>query len=121
MGRQVGGRESLGYTKLDQKNYLITKRQKDLAYGEVGYLLKYFSDETLKNIHHFSIVCSWIMRNVLLIYFGHYAKMMIDYGQFRDVLSFDTTYKVNKENRPFAAFVGFNHHRVTIIFGAAWM
>ena len=49
------------------------------------------------------------------------AKMIIDYGQFRDVVSFDTTYKVNKENRPFAAFVGFNHHRMTIIFGVAWM
>ena len=48
MGRQVGGRESLGYTKLNQKNYLITKRHKDLAYEEVGYLLKYFSDQTLK-------------------------------------------------------------------------
>ena len=49
MGRQVGGREPLVYTKLDQKNYLRTKRQKDLAYGEVKHLLKYFSDETLKN------------------------------------------------------------------------
>ncbi|ESR41269.1 hypothetical protein CICLE_v10027335mg [Citrus x clementina] len=37
------------YELMDQKNYLITKRQKDLAYGEVGYLLKYFPYETLKN------------------------------------------------------------------------
>ena len=49
MGKQVGGRESLRYTKLDQKNYLRTNRQKELMYGEAGYVLKYFSDETLKN------------------------------------------------------------------------
>ena len=49
------------------------------------------------------------------------SKSIIDYGQFRDVLSFNTTYKVNKENRPFATFVKFNHHRVTVIFEAALM
>ncbi|KAK2654571.1 hypothetical protein Ddye_014427 [Dipteronia dyeriana] len=32
------------------------------------------------------------------------AKMIIDYGQFGDVLSFDTTYKINKENRTLAVF-----------------
>lgn len=42
MGRQAGGRESLGFIKHDQKNYLQSKRQKNLAYGAVGSLLKYF-------------------------------------------------------------------------------
>lgn len=35
--------------------------------------------------------------------------------------SFDTTYRTNKANRPFAVFVGFNHHQETIIFGATLM
>lgn len=34
MGRQAGGTESHGSIKHDQKNYLRTKRQKNLAYGE---------------------------------------------------------------------------------------
>ncbi|KAK3212081.1 hypothetical protein Dsin_016787 [Dipteronia sinensis] len=42
LGRQVGGRESLEYTKRDQKNYLRSKRQKILTYGEAGCLLKIF-------------------------------------------------------------------------------
>ena len=42
------------------------------------------------------------------------AKMIIDYGHFGDVVSFDTTYK---PNRPFAVFVGLNHHRETVVFG----
>ncbi|KAL5736749.1 hypothetical protein ACOSP7_031199 [Xanthoceras sorbifolium] len=49
------------------------------------------------------------------------ARMIIDYGQFGDVVSFDTSYKINKENRPFAVFVGLNHYRETIVFGAALM
>ncbi|KAK9217999.1 hypothetical protein WN943_006633 [Citrus x changshan-huyou] len=46
------------------------------------------------------------------------AKMIIDYGQFSDVVSFDTTYKINKENQPFAVFVGLNHHQEIVTFGA---
>ncbi|KAK0596973.1 hypothetical protein LWI29_020610 [Acer saccharum] len=47
--------------------------------------------------------------------------MILDYGQFGDMVSFDTTYRTNKENRPLAVFVGFNHHREIIIFGVALM
>ncbi|XP_028059063.1 protein FAR1-RELATED SEQUENCE 5-like [Camellia sinensis] len=47
------------------------------------------------------------------------AQMIMDYAQFGDVVTFDTTYKLNKEHRPFESFVGFNHHRETVIFGAA--
>nr|KYP70189.1 Protein FAR1-RELATED SEQUENCE 4 [Cajanus cajan] len=47
------------------------------------------------------------------------VKMMIDYSYFGDVVCFDTTYRKNKEGRPFAMFVGVNHHKLTIIFGAA--
>ncbi|XP_028084049.1 protein FAR1-RELATED SEQUENCE 5-like [Camellia sinensis] len=47
------------------------------------------------------------------------AQMIMDYAQFGDVVTFDTTYKLNKEHRPFASFVGFNHHRKIVIFGAS--
>ncbi|XP_028066856.1 G-type lectin S-receptor-like serine/threonine-protein kinase At4g27290 [Camellia sinensis] len=47
------------------------------------------------------------------------AQMIMDYAQFGDVITFDTTYKLNKKHKPFASFVGFNHHRETIIFGTA--
>ena len=45
--------------------------------------------------------------------------MIIDYAHFGDVVSFDTTFGTNKEHRPFGVFVGFNHFRETIIFGAS--
>ncbi|KAL7198034.1 hypothetical protein ACSBR2_020537 [Camellia fascicularis] len=97
MGREAGGRQCLGFTKLDQKNYLRTKRQQSLAYGEAGNL---DNEEQITNM------------------FWADAQMIMDYAQFGDVVTFDTTYKLNKEHRPFASFVGFNHHRETVIFGA---
>ena len=45
--------------------------------------------------------------------------MKLDYEYFGDVVCFDTTYKKNKDGRPFALFVGVNHHKQTIIFGDA--
>nr|XP_027122340.1 protein FAR1-RELATED SEQUENCE 5-like [Coffea arabica] len=49
------------------------------------------------------------------------ARMLIDYNFFGDVVTFDTTYKTNKEYRPLGVFVGFNQHRQIVIFGAALM
>jgi hypothetical protein len=49
MSREDGGRANLGYTKLNQKNYLRTRWQKNLIDGEVGCLLRYFQEQLAKN------------------------------------------------------------------------
>ncbi|XP_059623051.1 protein FAR1-RELATED SEQUENCE 5-like [Cornus florida] len=49
------------------------------------------------------------------------SKMISDYVHFGDVLTFDTTYKLVHGNRPFVVFLGLNHHRETVVFGAAFM
>ncbi|XP_028076355.1 protein FAR1-RELATED SEQUENCE 5-like [Camellia sinensis] len=119
-GRESGGRASLGFTKLDQKNYLRSKRQKDLEYGEAGSVLHYFRKKTVENPSFFYAVqldCDEQISNI----FWADAQMIMDYAQFGDVVTFDTTYKLNNEHRPFGSFVGFNHHRETVIFGAALM
>ncbi|KAJ4749003.1 Protein FAR1-RELATED SEQUENCE 5 [Rhynchospora pubera] len=38
------------------------------------------------------------------------------YQEFRDVVTFDTTYNTNKYSMPFAPFIGVNHHRQSILF-----
>ncbi|XP_028126050.1 protein FAR1-RELATED SEQUENCE 5-like [Camellia sinensis] len=114
-GRESGGRESLGFTKLDQKNYVRSKRQKDLEYEEAGSVLHYFRKKTVENPSFFYAVqldCDEQISNV----FWADAQMIMDYAQFGDVVTFDTTYKLNNEHRPFGSFVGFNHHRETVIF-----
>jgi hypothetical protein len=47
--------------------------------------------------------------------------MLTDYAYFGDVVNFDTTFETYKESRPFGVFVGFNHFRETVIFGAVLM
>jgi len=43
----------------------------------------------------------------------------MDYACFGDAVSFDTTFLTNKFEMPFAPILGTNHHKQTIIFGAA--
>ncbi|XP_027155356.1 protein FAR1-RELATED SEQUENCE 7-like [Coffea eugenioides] len=50
-----------------------------------------------------------------------YEGMLIDYNFFGDVVTFDTTYKINKEYHPLVVFVGFNQLRQIVIFDAALM
>ncbi|XP_028077126.1 protein FAR1-RELATED SEQUENCE 5-like [Camellia sinensis] len=119
-GRESGGRASLGFTKLDQKNYLRSKRQKDLEYGEAGSVLHYFRKKIVENPSFFYAVQLDCDKQISNIFWAD-AQMIMDYAQFGDVVTFDTTYKLNNEHRPFGSFVGFNHHRETVIFGAALM
>ncbi|CAL5339288.1 unnamed protein product [Camellia sinensis] len=105
---------------MDQKNYLRSKRQKDLEYGEAGSVLQYFRKKSLKNPSFYYAVqldCEEQISNI----FWADAQMIMDYAQFGDVVTFDTTYKLNNEHRPFGTFVGFNHHRETVVFGASLM
>jgi zinc finger SWIM domain-containing protein 3 len=44
---------------------------------------------------------------------------LLDYEYFGDVICFDTSYKTNDYGRSFVIFVGINHHKQTIRFGAA--
>ena len=45
--------------------------------------------------------------------------MIIDYANFGDVVTFDSTYGTNKELRPLGVFTGFNHHKGLTVFGVA--
>ncbi|XP_059658602.1 protein FAR1-RELATED SEQUENCE 7-like [Cornus florida] len=120
MGRQSGGKESVGYLKVDLKNYLRTRRQKELLYGEAAWLVYYFETHGCEDpslFYSLQLDTEQIITNI----FWSDCKMIIDYGQFGDVISFDTTYKVVHGNRPFAIFLGMNHHQGTAMFGAALM
>ncbi|XP_059638723.1 protein FAR1-RELATED SEQUENCE 5-like [Cornus florida] len=120
MGREAGGRECLGYTKLDQKNYLRSRRKRYLEFGNTGSLLRYFQKQSLEILSFFYAVQLDEEKQITNIFWAD-AKMIINYGLFGDVMIFDTNYKVNKAHSPFAVFIGFNHHRETVIFGASLM
>ncbi|XP_042501706.1 protein FAR1-RELATED SEQUENCE 5-like [Macadamia integrifolia] len=118
MGRQAGGIENLSCLTQDVRNYLRTKRQRALTYGEAGSLMKYFVTQTRTNpsfTYSFQLDSEEQITNI----FWADPKMIIDYAHFGDVISFDTTFRTNKECRPFGLFAGFNHHRGCTVFGAA--
>ncbi|XP_059650792.1 protein FAR1-RELATED SEQUENCE 5-like [Cornus florida] len=120
MARQVGCKESVGYIKLDQQNYIRTHRQNELQYGEAAWLTNYFVTHACDDPSFFYVLqldAEQIITNI----FWADPKMIIDYGHFRDVVTFDTTYKLVHGNRPFALFLGVNQHRETAVFGAALM
>jgi hypothetical protein len=119
-GKYVGGTSNLGYICRDLKNYLRTKRQNELKHGEAGGLLEYFKSKLAKN-PSFQHVFQFDSEDQITNIFWADAKMIIDYAHFGDVVSFDTTFGTNRDTRPFGVFVGFNHFRETLVFGAALM
>ena len=120
LGRYVGGASNLGYTHRDHKNYLRTKRQREMMYGEAGSLLKYFQDKSLEN-PSFQYATQMDCQEQITNIFWADAKMIVDYAHFGDVITFDTTFGTNEEYRSFGVFVGFNQFRETVVFGAALM
>ncbi|XP_058760096.1 protein FAR1-RELATED SEQUENCE 5-like [Vicia villosa] len=118
MSKEVGGRTNLGFTRLDQKNHLRNRRQRSLVHGEAGYLLQYFQKMSVEN-PSFYHAYQMDMEDQITNVFWADARMLIDYGYFGDVISLDATYCTNSSHRPLAVFLGFNHHRKAVIFGAA--
>ncbi|XP_059306355.1 protein FAR1-RELATED SEQUENCE 5-like [Lycium ferocissimum] len=117
---QAGGRVNLGYIKLDQKNYLRTKRQEAIRQREAGALLECFEKKRIDDPSFFSAIQLDVDDMITNIFWVD-SKMIIDYETFGDVLSFDTTYQMNREHRPLASFVGLNNHRKMVVFGGALM
>uniref|UniRef100_A0ACD5YRS4 Uncharacterized protein n=2 Tax=Avena sativa TaxID=4498 RepID=A0ACD5YRS4_AVESA len=116
--RQVGFLRSISLLPADYKNYLHSKRMKAMQPGDGGAILKYLQTMQMDNPSFF-----YTMQidedDKLTNFFWADPKSRDDFNYFDDVLCLDTTYKVNGYGRPLALFLGVNHHRQTIIFGAA--
>lgn len=91
MGRHASGMGNLGYTKQDHKNYFQSKRKTDLEYREAGAILDYFEKQTLEKPSFYYAVQLDVEEKITYIFWAD-AKMIINYRNFGDVLSFDTTY-----------------------------
>ncbi|KAF7839313.1 protein FAR1-RELATED SEQUENCE 5-like isoform X2 [Senna tora] len=117
LSRQVRGRENVGCTLKDVSNHLTSKRMTEMEEGEAYTLLHYFQSKKSTNPSFFFEIQLDAEDQITNIFWAD-AKMIVDYVCFGDMVSFDTTYRTNKKSQPFAPFLGFNHHRQTVIFGA---
>ncbi|XP_027343015.1 protein FAR1-RELATED SEQUENCE 5-like [Abrus precatorius] len=102
MSTLAGHRANVGYTPLDAKNYLKSKRQWGMLYGEVGYLMEYFQRQLIENPSFFHAYQMDVEEQITNVFWAD-AKMVIDYGCFGEVISLDTTYCTNRANRPLTA------------------
>ncbi|KAJ9546298.1 hypothetical protein OSB04_018841 [Centaurea solstitialis] len=118
MIKRAGGHANLGFTLDDCRNYLRTKRTIQMCVGDTGGVLEYLQQKKSKDPNFFYALQTDKDDLITNIFWAD-AQMKESYYNFGDVVCFDTTYRKNHDCRPFAMFVGVNHHKQTTIFGAA--
>ncbi|XP_078176653.1 protein FAR1-RELATED SEQUENCE 5-like [Carex rostrata] len=111
------GPVNVDFTCVDEKNYLRGKSQGALFYGDAVSLLSFFKRQDLDNPDFLHVELLDGENRIVSVFWAD-SKMLSDYAHFGDVVTFDTTYCRNKEFRPFGVFVGLNHFREAIVFGA---
>ncbi|XP_062103043.1 protein FAR-RED IMPAIRED RESPONSE 1-like [Humulus lupulus] len=106
------------HSKIDEEAIPKSKRTIQMRVGDTGGILEYLQSMQLEDPAFVSAMQADEDDMITNIFWAD-GRMMTDYFYFGDVVSFDTTYEKNNECRPFTMFLGVNHHKQTIIFGAA--
>ncbi|XP_042019642.1 protein FAR1-RELATED SEQUENCE 5-like [Salvia splendens] len=117
MAKESGGIQHLGFTHIDLKNYLRTKRTLEIKQGDSGGVLQYLQ-RMISEDPHFYYAIQLDVEDLITNIFWTDGRMIQDFGHFGDVVCFDTTCRKHRDGRPIALFVGVNHHKQTILFGA---
>ena len=86
--------------------------------GDAGTILQYFQKKQSENSSYFYSI-QLDEDDMITNIFWADARSISDYSLFGDVVYFDKTYRTNEYGRPFAPFVGINHHKQTTFFSAA--
>nr|TKW35320.1 hypothetical protein SEVIR_2G364300v2 [Setaria viridis]TKW35321.1 hypothetical protein SEVIR_2G364300v2 [Setaria viridis]TKW35324.1 hypothetical protein SEVIR_2G364300v2 [Setaria viridis] len=97
------------------KRYKCTKTP---HYGDVGATLEYLQKMQHDNPSFFYAVKSDENGNFTNFFWAD-SKSTVDFVHFGDVVCFDSGYALQGYGRPLALFTGLNHHKQTVIFGAA--
>ncbi|XP_057500884.1 protein FAR-RED IMPAIRED RESPONSE 1-like [Actinidia eriantha] len=113
---EAGGPDKVPYLTRDCRNYLEKLRRLQLAEGDAEAIHHYFMRMRGDNADFFYVMNlneKGRLRNV----FWDNARSREACKEFSDVVTFDTTYLVNKYDMPFAPFVNVNHHEQSIFLG----
>ncbi|EEC72703.1 hypothetical protein OsI_06289 [Oryza sativa Indica Group] len=103
------------------ENVHLLKKDTQRKYLQPSYaqkLLEYLKNKQTKNPSFFYAV-QLNDDGRIANFFWTDCQAIVDYACFGDVVSFDTTFETNKFEMPFAPFVGTNHHKQPILFGAS--
>jgi zinc finger SWIM domain-containing protein 3 len=114
-----GGAENVPFLEMDSNNYIRTERMKYLEPKDAQTVLDYLKNKQAEDPSFFYAVDLDKEDGRIANFFWADGQSIMDYSSFGDVISFDTTFSTNKFERPFAPILGVNHHKQTIVFGAA--
>ncbi|XP_057998326.1 protein FAR-RED IMPAIRED RESPONSE 1-like [Hevea brasiliensis] len=115
---QAGGPENLSCLSKDCRNFIERKRRLRLGDGDAEAIRKLFVRMQRNDpefFYSFDLDDDSRLSNVLWVH----PRSRAAYEEFNDVVSFDTTYLVNRYKLPFATIVGVNHHGQSILLGCA--
>ncbi|KAK1557705.1 hypothetical protein Q3G72_030031 [Acer saccharum] len=118
MSRKSGGYKKLENQKGSVTNQLQSARHLALDEGNAQVMLDHFinmQDENPNFFYAIDLNEEQRLRNVFWVD----AKSRLDFGNFGDVVYFDTTYIKNEYKLPFAPFIGVNHHFQFLLLGCA--
>ena len=107
------------FLEMDSNNYITRERSKYLETKDAQTLMEYLKNKQVEDPSFFYAVQLNKEDGTLANFFWADGQSIMDYSSFGDVISFDTTFSTNKFEMPFAPLLGVNHHKQTIVFGAA--
>ncbi|XP_057997938.1 protein FAR1-RELATED SEQUENCE 5-like [Hevea brasiliensis] len=113
---EVGGPENLSCLAKDYRNFIENERRLQLCDGDIGAISKLFMTMQQKD-HNFLYLMQLDSDNRLCNVLWVHPCGRAAYQEFHDVVSFDTTYLVNRYRMPFATIMGLNHHGQSILLG----
>ncbi|XP_022897719.1 protein FAR1-RELATED SEQUENCE 5-like [Olea europaea var. sylvestris] len=113
---EAGGYENLSCVEKDCSNYIEKVRRLKLGEGDAAAIQSYFSEMQAEcSGFYFSIDLDEDSRLRNVFWADNRCRQA--YKEFRDIVTFDTTYLTNKYDMPFAPFVDVNHHGQSTLFG----
>nr|XP_034590400.1 protein FAR1-RELATED SEQUENCE 5-like [Setaria viridis] len=114
-----GGSDKVPFAKMDSNNEIGRERKKYLECNDAQSLLDYLKNKQRDDPGFFYAAQIDEEDGRIANFFWADGQSIMDYACFGDAVSFDTTFQINKFEMPFAPLLGTNHHKQTIIFGAA--
>uniref|UniRef100_A0ACD5W183 Uncharacterized protein n=1 Tax=Avena sativa TaxID=4498 RepID=A0ACD5W183_AVESA len=113
------GKDGVPFLQMDCNNYLRSERTKYMESKDAQTLMEYLKNKQVEDPSFFYAVQPNEEDGRIMNIFWADGQAIMDYSIFGDAISFDTTFSINKFKMPFAPLIGVNHHKQTILFGAA--
>jgi hypothetical protein len=119
IGSLFGSMENIPFNKRSLRT-LCARISRDHSEDDVRKTYDFFSEMKMKD-PNFRDSCLVDKEGTIRALMWTNGKNRMQYKQFGDAITFDTTYRTNQYDMPFGLFVGVNNHFQSIILGGVLM